>query len=99
MAVSQGRSVERSRLAWLSIRLPPLGWLTNDVPAGRGFAVAWLKRGASAMEVSGIRRARHGLLPASMEREYSDGGSDDRGRSAQGFAYGGGDQRGGGATG
>jgi hypothetical protein len=69
MAVSQGRSVERSRLAWLSTRLPPLvGWLTNDVPAGRGFAVAWLKRGTSAMEVSGIRRARHGLLPASMER-------------------------------
>jgi hypothetical protein len=64
MAVSQGRSVERSRLAWLSNRL--LGWLTNDVPAGRGLAGAWLKRGASAMEVSGIRRPRHGLLPASM---------------------------------
>jgi hypothetical protein len=30
------------------------------------------------MGVSGIRRARYGLLPASMEREYSDGGSDDR---------------------
>ncbi len=22
-----------------------LGWLPNDVPAGRGLAVAWLKRG------------------------------------------------------
>gem|GEM_PF-4585289 len=31
---------------------PPAGrlavWLPNDVPACRGFAVAWLKRGASA---------------------------------------------------
>jgi hypothetical protein len=33
-------------LAWLSNRLPPCwGWLPNDVSAGRGLAVAWLKRG------------------------------------------------------
>jgi hypothetical protein len=29
--------------------------------------VVWLTRGVNAMEVSGIRRARHGLLPASTE--------------------------------
>ena len=47
-----GRTVERSRWAWLSIRLPPLrGWLPNDVPACRGLAVAWLKRGVSATKV------------------------------------------------
>ena len=40
-------------MGWLSIRLPAGGWawLTNDVPACRGLAVAWLKRGASASEV------------------------------------------------
>ena len=27
---------------------PLLVWLTNDVPACRGLAVAWLKRGADA---------------------------------------------------
>src|SRR5438445_4889956 len=47
-----GRTVGRSRWAWLSIRLPPLrGWLPNDVPACRGLAVAWLKRGVSATKV------------------------------------------------
>jgi hypothetical protein len=35
-----------SRLVWLCIRLPPCWvWLPNDVLAGRGLAVAWLKRG------------------------------------------------------
>ena len=50
MAVSRSRTVERSRLAWLSNRLPARDWvwLTNDVPACRGLAVVWLKRGASA---------------------------------------------------
>jgi len=34
-------------LAWLSSRLPPCWvWLSNDVPAGRGLAVAWRRRGA-----------------------------------------------------
>ena len=58
-----GRSVERSRGGWLSNRLPArLGfWLLNDVPACRGLAVVWLKRGASASKISGIGRARHGL--------------------------------------
>src|SRR5712671_1710820 len=58
-----GRSVERSRLAWLLIRLPPCWvWLSNDVPAGRGLAVAWLKRG-ECQQGPGIRRARHGPCP------------------------------------
>jgi len=35
-------------------------WLSNDVLACPGLAVAWLKRGASGHEVPGIRRARHG---------------------------------------
>jgi len=56
---------------------PMVGWLPNDVPAGRGLAVAWLKRGASAMEVFGIRRARHGLHR--YQEEGCHGGSDDRG--------------------
>jgi hypothetical protein len=39
-------------LAWLSNRLPPCwGWLPNDVPAFRGLAVAWLKRGVSAAKI------------------------------------------------
>ena len=39
-------------MGWLSNRLPAgLAWLTNDVPACRGLAVAWLKRGASAANV------------------------------------------------
>src|SRR6266566_1233986 len=50
MAVSLARSVERSRQAWLSYPLPARyrAWLSNDVPACRGLAVAWLKRGARA---------------------------------------------------
>jgi hypothetical protein len=28
-----------------------LGWLSNDVPACRGLAVAWLKRGVSVTKV------------------------------------------------
>ena len=36
-------------MGWLSNRLPAdCAWLFNDVPACRGLAVAWLKRGASA---------------------------------------------------
>ncbi len=47
-----GRSVERSPVGWLSNRLPAgLAWLPNDVPACRGLAVAWLKRGANATKV------------------------------------------------
>ena len=50
MAVSLARNVERSRQAWLSDPLPApcWAWLSNDVPACRGLAVAWLKRGARA---------------------------------------------------
>ena len=51
MAVSQVVALRGpGRLALL----PPaalLGWLSNDVPAGRGLAVAWLQRGASAGKV------------------------------------------------
>jgi hypothetical protein len=36
-------------VCWLSNRLPAVvAWLFNDVPARRGLAAAWLKRGASA---------------------------------------------------
>jgi transposase len=39
-------------LAWLFFRLPPCwAWLSDDVPAARGLAVAWLKRGVSATKV------------------------------------------------
>src|SRR6266568_2658563 len=85
---------------WLAL-YPPAGprlgvWLPNDVPACRGLAVAWLKRGANAVEVleSGVPAT---VLPAVREGAF-DGGSDDRGRSAQGLAHGSGDQRGGGAA-
>src|SRR5215469_7807858 len=69
MAVSQGRSVKRSRLAWLSNRLPPLMGLAFERRA------SWPgpRRG-----VAQKRRERHGgfwnqacpprSLPASMER-------------------------------
>ena len=38
---------------WLTLYPPaaPAGWLPNDVPARRGLAVAWLKRGVSAAKV------------------------------------------------
>src|SRR5216110_488908 len=54
MAVSRARSVERSRWAWLWFRLPARcwAWLSNDVPACRGLAVAWLIRGARAPVLS-----------------------------------------------
>jgi hypothetical protein len=42
-------------------------WLSNDVLACWGLAVAWLKRGASAHEVPGIRHARHGFVPEVRE--------------------------------
>ena len=57
-------------MGWLSE--PPAGrvvvWLSNDVPACRGLAVAWLKRGASASEVleSGV--------PATVFPSVKDGG-------------------------
>src|SRR5260370_4310608 len=53
MAVSQGRSVERSRLAWLSNRLPPPGGLAYERRA------SWPgpRRG-----VAQKRRERHGGL-------------------------------------
>jgi hypothetical protein len=50
----------------LYFRLPApcWAWLSNDVPACRGLAVAWLIRGArSADVIPGIGRARHGLPP------------------------------------
>src|SRR6266496_2646855 len=68
MVVSRGRSVERSRLGWFSYPLPValVAWLSNDVPACRGLAVAWLIRGARApSEIPGIGRARHGRYPRS----------------------------------
>src|SRR5215472_9995334 len=47
-----GRSVERSRLAWLSNRLPPCWGLASERRAScRGLAVAWLKRGVSATKI------------------------------------------------
>jgi hypothetical protein len=49
-------------VAWLSNRLPPCGaWLPNDVPACRGLAVAWLKRGVSAAKI--LERALGGAGP------------------------------------
>src|SRR5438552_15126326 len=99
MAVSQGRSVERSRLARLSSRLPPcwVGLRTTCLLAG---ASPW--RGSK--EARAPWRSLESGVPATVfaridREEYSDGGSDDRGRSAQGLAHGGGDQRGGGAAG
>src|SRR5215469_10695519 len=68
MAVSRARNVERSRWAWLSYPLPAalVAWLSNDVPACRGLAVAWLIRGARAPSgIPGIGRARHGRSPRS----------------------------------
>src|SRR5580692_9209955 len=98
MAVSRGRSVERSRLAWLCNRLPPCWvWLPNDVSAGRGLAVAWLKRGECRKVLElGVPAT---VLACDQGKRCSDGGSDDRGGSPQGLAHGGGDQRGGGAAG
>ena len=86
-------------MSWLSNRLPAgLAWLPNDVLACRGLAVAWLKRGANATKV--LELGVPATVFARIDGEgYSSGGSDDRGRSAQGLAYGGGDQRGGGAAG
>ena len=56
-----GRSVERSRLAGsvTACRLV-VAWLPNDVPAFRGLAVAWLKRGASASELLWNQACRYG---------------------------------------
>src|SRR5690349_24548065 len=50
MAVGRARNVVRSRLGWFSCPLPAalVAWLSNDVPACRGLAVAWLIRGARA---------------------------------------------------
>jgi hypothetical protein len=49
MAVSRACSVERSRRAGsLTACRLCVAWLSNDVPACRGLAVAWLQRGASA---------------------------------------------------
>src|SRR5215469_10638523 len=68
MAVSRARNVEGSRQAWFSYPLPAafVAWLSNDVPACRGLAVAWLMRGARAPSViPGIGRARCGRYPRS----------------------------------
>jgi hypothetical protein len=72
MAVSRSRTVERSRLAWLSNRLPALdwAWLTNDVPACPG-PRPW--RGSNRRDRSehlpGIGRARHGFPCAAFTKE------------------------------
>src|SRR5262249_19154632 len=68
MAVSRARSVARSRWAWFSYPLPAafVAWLSNDVPACRGLAGAWLIRGARAPSgIPGMGRARHGRYPRS----------------------------------
>src|SRR5712691_12020205 len=66
MAVSRAGSVERSRRAGsLTACRPCVAWLSNDVPVCRDLAVAWLKRGASAGEIPGMGRARHGPCPRS----------------------------------
>src|SRR6201987_4616424 len=47
-----------------------MAWLSNDVPAHRGLAAAWLKRGGSAgSRFSGIRHARRGSSSGSREEE------------------------------
>ena len=57
-------------MGWLSIRLPALwAWLSNDVPACRGLAVAWLKRGASAKQGS----LELGVPATVVTREGKDG--------------------------
>ena len=70
-------------MGWLSSRLPALAgaWLSNDVLACRDFAVAWLKRGASASKVLELGMPAT-VLPASRGRGHFHGGSGDRGRSA-----------------
>src|SRR5262249_290862 len=56
-------------------------WLSKDMPACGGLAVAWLVRRANAPR-SGIRHARHGSLPFVMVVRSGDGSSDDRSRPA-----------------
>src|SRR5215813_15542102 len=78
------------------IRCRPLcwAWLSNDVPACRGLAVAWLKRGARAPVLSlelGVPATV--FIPRAAEGDASHGGGDDRGGSPQGLTHGGGDQR------
>src|SRR5512135_1512080 len=71
MAVSRARSVERSR--W-GLAVEPLAgrfavWFPNDVPACRGLAVAWLKRGASVS-----REPWNQACPPRLPRRSSRGG-------------------------
>src|ERR1700761_4865664 len=69
MAVSWVCSVERSWWAGslTACRLPLWGLAFERRAGLLGLAVAWLKRGASAHEVPGIRRARHGFAPEVRE--------------------------------
>jgi transposase len=41
----------------------PCAWLTNDVPACRGLAVAWLKRGASAASTISLELGMPATVP------------------------------------
>ena len=57
-------------MCWPSNRLPAIfAWLSNDVPAHRVLAAAWLKRGAGAPSGSGIRHARCGSHQGIGEEE------------------------------
>src|SRR5438045_5816580 len=79
MAVSRARNVERSRQAWLSYPLPTahVAWLSNDVPASRGLAVAWLIR--EIMQ-------RFALLPWGDENWVPSAGWRVRAGAGRGFA-------------
>ena len=57
-------------------------WLSNDVPACRGLAVAWLKRGASAGWFLELGVPATVKPHVSVMEEVLYGGSDDRCRSA-----------------
>jgi hypothetical protein len=93
-----GRSVERSWQAWLCNRLPAFG-LAFERRAGlpgpcRGVAQKRRER-CQVLEV-GVPAA---VPPGTREEEAGHDSSDDRDRSAQGLAHGGGDQRRGRAAG
>jgi len=51
MAVSQVVALRGPAVLALDPPAALLGWLSNDVPACRGLAVAWLKRGVNVTKV------------------------------------------------